>query len=186
LNAPRHLVLVGLMGVGKSTVGRICAERLHRAFVDTDELVVEISGRSVAELFAQGESEFRRWERQAVEQTAASDEPLVVSCGGGVVLDPRNRSALRATGMVVWLRAAPETLLARVGDGSGRPLLAGDPGSALRRLASEREPAYRAAAHEIVDTDARTLEDVTNSVLAAARIESTADAGVGADIDTEE
>lgn len=174
------------MGVGKSTVGRSCAQRLNRTFVDTDERIVEISGRSIADLFAVGEPEFRRWERLAVEQVADSAERLVVACGGGAVLDPINRSALRATGIVVWLRADPETLLARVGDGSGRPLLAGDPESVLRQLATDRESAYRAAAHEIVDTDGRTPEDVTNAVLAAARIGSTTDADVGADIDTEE
>ena len=166
----RHLVLVGLMGVGKSTIGRQCAELLDRAFVDTDDLVEEISHRTISDLFAESEAVFRRWERLAVDRAAASTAPLVMACGGGVVVDPANRDRLRGSGFVVWLRATPETLVSRVGDGAGRPLLAGDPAATLRHLAETREPAYRAAAHAIVDTDGRSFEDVTTDVLAAARI----------------
>jgi shikimate kinase len=164
----KHLVLVGLMGAGKTTVGRRCAERLGRPFVDTDDVVVAHAGMKVDEIFRNaGEPQFRELERAAVADVAASPEPLVIACGGGVVLDPENRRALRASGFVVWLRASTATLAARVGDGSTRPLLAGDAPGALDRLARLREPAYEAAAHCEVDTVDKTLNVVTDEVLAA-------------------
>ena len=166
--AERHLVLVGLMGAGKTTVGQRCAERLQRPFVDTDELVEATTGLSVAEVFAaHGEPQFRDLERQAIADAAASPTPLVVACGGGAVLDPENRRVLRAGGVVVWLRASPDELGARVGADATRPLLAGGAPAAatLARLGSLREPAYEAAAHVQVSTDGRTPDEVAATVL---------------------
>lgn len=160
-----HLVLVGLMGAGKSEVGRECAARLGRQWVDTDELAVAIAGRPFTSVWSDGEAVFRGFERQAIADAVAAPEPLVISCGGGAVLDPENRRRLRAAGTVVWLRARPETLAARVGSGEGRPLLAGDPLAALRRLTELRGPAYEAAAHVVVDTDDRTIGEVVDEVV---------------------
>lgn len=162
----RHLVLVGMMGAGKSTVGEACATRLRRGFVDTDALVEANSGETVAEIFSRGEAEFRARERQVVADVAVSPAPLVVACGGGAVIDPDNRQALRASGVVVWLRATPETLAARVGDGAARPLLAGDPIGALRRLASLRADAYAASADAVIDVDGLAVRDVVDAVTA--------------------
>ena len=121
-----HLVLVGLMGAGKTTVGERCAQLLGRPFVDTDALVESLTGSTVAEIFeCFGEARFRAEEHRAVEDACASPEPLVISCGGGAVMDPENRARLRANGFVVWLAASPEVLAARVGSGDGRPLLRG-------------------------------------------------------------
>src|SRR6478609_3984944 len=104
-----------MMGAGKTTVGRRCATRLERAFVDTDDLIESTTGMRVAEIFeTQGEAGFRDLERVAVADACASPEPLVIACGGGAVLDPDNRRRLRETGVVVWLRAAPEVLSGRV------------------------------------------------------------------------
>lgn len=170
----RHLVLVGLMGAGKTSVGRVVASRLGRDCVDTDELAITLAGRRFDEIWADGEAAFRAWERQAIDVATASPVPLVIACGGGAVLDPHNRSVLRAAGIVVWLRADVATLVARVGDGSGRPLLTsstGDPHATLARLAETRQAAYEAAAHVAVDTDGRSVEDVAVAVLAAARID---------------
>ena len=164
----KHLVLVGLMGAGKTTVGRHCAERLGRPFVDTDDVVVAHAGMSVDEIFrTAGEPHFRELERAAVADVAASPEPLVIACGGGAVLDPENRRALRGSGVVVWLRADTATLAARVGDGSSRPLLRGDAPATLDRLGRLREPAYEAAAHCTVDTAGKDVSAVTDDVLAA-------------------
>src|SRR3954470_24212594 len=103
----RHLVLVGLMGAGKTTVGQRCAVILDRPFVDTDELVVATAGVPFDDIWgAEGEQGFRARERFAVADAAASPTPLVISCGGGAVLDADNRRALRATGLVVWLLAS--------------------------------------------------------------------------------
>lgn len=166
----RHLVLVGLMGAGKTTVGRACAELLRRPFVDTDDLVVALAGMPVADVFARcGEPHFRELERRAVADACSSPEPLVVACGGGAVVDAENRARLRAGGTVVWLRAPVAVLAARVGDGDARPLLAGDSERALSRLDAMRADAYEAAAHVRVDTEGRSIDDVAHAVVAAYR-----------------
>src|SRR5262249_11116402 len=101
----RHLVLVGLMGAGKTTVGERCAERLGRAFVDTDDVVETMARRSVQEIFTQaGESTFRQLEREAVRDATASPAPSVIACGGGAALEPGNRPRLREAGPVAWVR----------------------------------------------------------------------------------
>jgi shikimate kinase len=163
----RHLVLVGLMGAGKTTVGRECARRLSRPFVDTDDLVTAAAHMSVEQIFAEaGEAAFRKLEHDVVADVCASPEPLVVACGGGAVLDLENRRALRAAGVVVWLRAPAVTLAARVGDGSTRPLLRDGAAGALSRLERLREPAYEATAHVSVDTDGIGVDEVAGVVLA--------------------
>lgn len=162
----RHLVLVGLMGSGKSTIGRACAQATGYEFVDTDDAIAAAAAMSVAEIFAaEGEPGFRARERGVVADLARSTVPHVIACGGGVALDPENRSVLRANGIVVWLDAPPAVLATRVGDGTGRPLLAGgDPLATLQRLSTLREPAYEAAAHARVDASG-DRSAVTHAVL---------------------
>ena len=163
-----HLVLVGLMGAGKTSVGRVCAERLGRPFVDTDDVVEALAQMTVAEIFAAyGEPRFRELERQAVADVCASPAPLVIACGGGVAVDPENRTRLTAAGSVVGLRARVAVLAARVGDGATRPLLTPDPRTSLSRLAAAREAAYEAAADVTVDTGDRTVDEVVDAVLRA-------------------
>jgi shikimate kinase len=165
-----HLALVGLMGAGKTAVGRTCAKRLGRPQVDTDELVVATTGHTIAELFAdEGEAAFRAHERRAVRDACESPEPAVIACGGGAVLDPENRAVLRARCCVVWLRAPVSTLARRVGAGTGRPLLAGPtpPEVVLGRLAELRAPSYEAAAHVVLDTDGCSLDEAALGVLDA-------------------
>ncbi len=162
----KHLVLIGLMGAGKTTVGLECARRLGRTFVDTDDLVTDNAHMTVEGIFAkEGEPRFREIERTVVADVCASPEALVIACGGGTVLDAENRRALRASGVVIWLRAPTATLLARVGDGSRRPLLRDDPAGALQRLERLREPAYESAAHACVDTDDLDVAAVAGRVL---------------------
>jgi shikimate kinase len=165
----RHLVLVGLMGAGKTTVGRRCAERLGRTFVDTDDIVRALAGgATVDEIFeAGGEAQFRALERQAVADVARAPEPLVVGCGGGTVVDPENRRRIRDAGFVVWLRAPVAVLARRVGDGNSRPLLRGDPAGALSRLGALRETAYEASADVAVDTGDLEVGEVVDEVLEA-------------------
>ena len=169
-SSDRHLVLVGLMGAGKTTVGQRCAEVLDRAFLDTDDLVEANTRMGVAEIFEHhGEQQFRILERDAVADACASPAPLVIACGGGAVLDAENRRRLRAAGVVVWLQASPAALGARVtADADGeRPLLAGPaPATAtLERLGAQREPSYEAAAHLQVDTEGRTVDEVAATVV---------------------
>jgi shikimate kinase len=164
----KHLVLVGLMGAGKTTVGRRCAQLLERDFVDTDDVVVRLAGMPVPEFFAaNGEPAFRALERQAVADVCASPAPLVIACGGGSVVDADNRRRLASTGFVVWLRAPVTVLTERVGGGADRPLLAGDPRGNLTRLLALREPAYEAVADAVVDTEGLGIDDVAAAVLAA-------------------
>jgi shikimate kinase len=164
--AGKHLVLIGLMGAGKTSVGQECARRLGRPFVDTDDLVVSGARLSVEAIFAAGgEARFRELEREVVATVCASPEPLVIACGGGTVLDPENRRALRGAGLLIWLRAPAATLLTRVGDGSTRPLLRDDPAAALARLVRLRAPAYEAAAHACIDTDCLDIAAVADAVL---------------------
>ena len=174
-----HLVLVGLMGSGKSAVGARCAAQLDRALVDIDELVELNDGRSVAGIFqADGEAVFRDLERRAVADACASPEPLVIACGGGTVLDPENRRRLSAAGLVVWLRASPAVLARRLtvtGEQERRPLLraqstSGASDSSLReqlqRLEAERREAYVAAADAAIDTDDLDPDAVADAVVA--------------------
>jgi shikimate kinase len=162
----RHLVLVGLMGSGKTTVGSACATRLARPFVDTDDIVEANTGLSVSDVFAQqGETGFRRLERRALADACATPTPAVIACGGGAVLDGDNRRRLHQAGFVVWLQAPPATLMARVKDGSERPLLHGRGTATLERLATVRAAAYEAAADALVDTEARTVPEVVDAVL---------------------
>jgi shikimate kinase len=169
MNDGRHLVLVGLMGVGKTAVGEECAKRLSRPLVDTDELVVAAVGRPISEIFAsEGERAFRSYEQQAVSDACASPEPLVIACGGGAVLDATNRRRLRAGGCVMWLEASPALLASRVEEqGTERPLLAEGPDkvAALERLAVARAAAYEAAAHVRIPTEQRSIAEVADAVL---------------------
>lgn len=167
--ARRHVVLIGLMGAGKSTVGAVVAERIGRPFVDTDDVVEAMTGRSVADIFAAGgESEFRQLERRAVADVCAAPTPSVIACGGGAVLDPENRRLLRNAGLVVWLQAPPAVLADRAARSGERPLLAGGGAQAtLERLASVREAAYESTADVTVDTVATSIDEVADAVVAA-------------------
>jgi shikimate kinase len=121
-----RLLLIGMMGAGKSTVGPLVARSLGWSFTDTDEEVERITGQPVLELFVSGgEALFREEESRALVAALTGSSAVVVSVGGGAVVDLANRVILRRAGLVVWLRARPETLAERVGDGAGRPLLAG-------------------------------------------------------------
>jgi shikimate kinase len=168
--ADLNIVLVGAMGAGKTAVGRALARRLGRRFVDTDHEVERRAGKPVAAIFAtEGEATFRALERDAVAEVAGRTAQ-VVATGGGAVADPTNLAALRATGVVVYLAARPETLAARVGGGEGRPLMGGaaDPAARLREILGRREAAYRQA-DLVIETDGLGVSAVAGAVLRAVR-----------------
>ena len=172
----RHLVLIGMMGVGKSSVGRRVALRLGRQFLDTDRLVEDEAGCTVAEIFAgEGEPAFRALENAAVRRALESDPYAVIAFGGGAVLEPTNRGLARELALVVWLQAPARELARRVSasmrrsGGTARPLLSQgrSPEQVLEDLARQREEAYRAAAHVLVDTSGRSPGQAATAVLIA-------------------
>ncbi len=159
-----HLWLVGMMGSGKTTVGRLVAQHRGAAFVDTDDAVVQRAGRDIPTLFAEGEEVFRAEERAVVAEAAAVAVPAVVATGGGAVLDDASVTLMRDSGTVIWLVAPPGTLAERVGKGTGRPL-AGDGGAEhLAGILARREARYGAAAHAAVGTDGIVPERVAAAV----------------------
>jgi len=152
MHASHHIVLVGPMGAGKTTLGQALAARLGRAFVDVDARIEADAGQSIPALFAaEGEAGFRRRESDALHAVLAGT-PAVIATGGGAVLDAGNRAAMRAAGTVVYLTVDPTTQLARLGGDTGRPLLqTADPAGTLAALQAQREPLYREAAHLVFD-----------------------------------
>jgi len=162
------VALVGLMGVGKTAVGSAVGLRTGRRHVDLDRAVTQLAGRSIGVIFHEGgEQAFRDVEAQCLALQLAAEDPIVLSTGGGVLGREENRTTL-ADATVVWLRATPETLARRVGDGAGRPLLAdGDPQAVLEGLSAARDPLYEAAADLVVDTDDRTVDEVADAVVGA-------------------
>jgi shikimate kinase len=163
---PPRILLVGMMGSGKSTVGRLLADRLGWAYRDSDADVEAATGRSVPEIFERdGEQAFRRAEAEALARACQLGTPVVVSAAGGSVLASDNRRLLAQSGLVVWLRARPETNARRVGDGAGRPLLGDDPAGAMTRLFAERAPFYGEVADLVIDVDRLSPKEVVARIL---------------------
>jgi shikimate kinase len=155
-----------MMGAGKTTVGQLVADRLGWDYLDSDAMVESATGSTVRQIFeALGEPAFRIEETAALERALSHPRPVVVSVAGGAVLDPVNRARLRDGGIVVWLRARLDTLVARVGDGAGRPLLAGDTPKALAALEAQRRPLYAEVATFGIDVDDRAPADISDEVV---------------------
>ena len=158
--------LIGFMGTGKSTVGRLLAGAIGFAFTDLDDVISHSAGRTVAQIFAsEGEERFRAREAEAVRAAAAMPR-TVIATGGGAACREVNLTAMLAAGRVVALSATPAEVIRRTGTGPGRPLLHGkpDPEGAAAALLAEREPFY-ARAHHRIDTVGKTPEAVMREVL---------------------
>ena len=163
-----RILLVGMMGAGKTTVGRLLAERLGWAYVDSDEQIEQATGRTVREIFEDdGEPAFRRLETKALEQAVQTDRDSVIAVAGGAVLAPENQELIGNSGLVVWLRAEPAVLTRRAVIGDHRPLLQDDPGGVIRRLLTQREPLYGSLADVIVDVDQLDPEAAVGQILEA-------------------
>jgi shikimate kinase len=165
----RHIVLVGLPGSGKSTVGKLVAEALGTSVIDVDGLLVREMGMPVAQIFGMlGESKFREMERAAVA-AAQAREPCVIVPGGGWAAQPGQLEEARQTSLIVYLKCQAGTASKRTGQGEARPLLAGpDPAQRMRALLEEREPFYLKADCQ-VDTENVPAEAVAAEVLNLAR-----------------
>lgn len=151
-----NLILCGFMGSGKSTVGRLLARRLNRPFIDLDEFIEQQTGQTVTEIFnTRGEDAFRALEREAA-RSLCSQSGLVLSCGGGTVLNPQTAALLKQSGTVIYLKVRPQTVLQRLKGDQTRPLLQGTEAEKKNRvcaLLAEREPFYKAAAELTVSTN---------------------------------
>jgi shikimate kinase len=166
------IVLVGMMATGKSSVARQLGRRLGRRVYDSDAMIIARTGRTVAQLWEEGgEPAFRSLETEVLDEALDDRPPGVVAAAGGVVLSSVNRLRLQRTsvegGIVVWLCADPAVLARRVRPGDHRPLLAADPGGALRRLAAERNPLYAEVADQVVDTGRVPFATVVDDVIAS-------------------
>ena len=157
-----------MMGSGKTTVGKLVADRLGMAFADSDEEIETSTGLSVQQLFSDiGEPAFRRHEIEVLGRLLDPGGPGVVAAGGGAVLDEVNRTRMRREATVAWLRTTVGTLTDRVGTGEGRPLLAGSADGRLAEIAESREELYGSVADFVVDADDRSPEAVADAVVAA-------------------
>lgn len=161
----RNIILVGFMGTGKSATGRIVAERLRREFIDMDSVIEEREKRPIPKIFADsGEPYFRQLERALVQELAAR-ENLVIAPGGGIVLNPNNVSDFQRAGLVICLGATPETILARIGHDTNRPLLqGGDKLQKISDLLARRKTMYESIPHQLV-TDGQSAAQVADEVL---------------------
>ena len=163
-----NVILVGFMGAGKSTGGRLLARRLGRCFVETDDIIVARDGRSIPEIFGQdGEEAFRRLEGEALESLRLKSGE-VIATGGGLPCREGRMEALRGLGTVVWLRGSLPELLARATRAGARPMLNGRSPEELEALYRAREP-YYARAHLTIDTGGLGLDQVIARILGALR-----------------
>lgn len=163
-------MLIGYRGCGKSSVGRLLAARLGWSFVDTDTLIEAAAGKSIAQVFAEeGEPAFRQREQVAIAEAVRGGQQ-VLSIGGGAVLRPANRTALKAAGVCVWLTAPAETLAQRIAadprSASARPNLTAAGGLAeIAALLAERMPLYASLADHAVETAGRDVNQVVDSIV---------------------
>ncbi|WP_439515079.1 shikimate kinase [Oceanibaculum nanhaiense] len=165
---PRTIALVGLMGAGKSAVGRRLATQMGLPFIDADTAIEEAAGCTIEEIFARhGEPEFRDGERRVIQRLLDSEPVHVLATGGGAFVNEQTRARLKQQAVTIWLRADLETLLERVAKRSNRPLLKqGDPRMVLEKLIADRYPIY-AEADIVVDTAPGPVEETVERVLDA-------------------
>jgi len=178
----RHLALIGLSGVGKSTIGRLLASELGLQWCDLDERLERKVGRTIADIFStDGEPHFRSLESEVLTEALAEDRRMVISTGGGVILAAENRTRLAEQATCIWLRSAPERLAYRVARDTGRPLLAGqdqgavsvDPVAAVTErlitMLETRGPLYTESADLILDVDRLRIPEVLHLLVAHER-----------------
>ncbi|MCB1538456.1 MAG: shikimate kinase [Rhodospirillales bacterium] len=163
----RPVVLIGMMGSGKSQLGRKLARALALPFSDADTAFEQAQGCRIADFFAQhGEDAFRKQEAQVMDRLLDA-EARVIAAGGGIVATPEMRDALRRRACAVWLTASPETLAARCAESTARPLLnGGDPVAILRALMEKRAAWYEESAQFAVSTDRACGDDALNAIIA--------------------
>jgi len=170
VNARHAIVLVGLMGSGKTTVGKRIAQELGYEFADSDDLVASAAGKSVRDMFSQdGEAVFRKYESDAIRSILADGKSsIVLATGGGAVVSSENRTVIsHHASHVVWLDASVADLVVRTKSGTARPLLDGDAGKTLQSLSDQRSAWYEEVATLRIDTRGKSVAKVCSAVLEA-------------------
>ena len=159
-NTPKHVVLVGTGGAGKTSIGRLLASGLGVEFIDSDEVIIDREQSGIADIFAnKGESYFRDLERQVIQELIASQTPYLIGTGGGAFMNDQTRTLIQETALSLFLKADIEVLLKRIGDGEGRPLYEGqDTRGVLEDLIGARYPVY-AEADLTVETYDEPIEE---------------------------
>ncbi len=167
-----NIALIGFMGTGKTSVGRLVAEQLHFHYLDTDEMIQAATGKAITEIFATcGEPAFRELEEKVVAELAAKSQ-TVISAGGGLPVNPKNLDGLKTHALVVCLWASPAKIWERVRTQSHRPLLHdSDPQKKIRELLAVREPFYKQA-DILLNTESRSLREVAQQVIHQFRLQS--------------
>lgn len=160
-----NIYLIGLMGSGKTTLGRMLARKQNREFIDVDHELVKRTGVAIPVIFeVEGESGFRKREAELIHEISLR-ENLVVATGGGAILDPENRSAMHRSGIVIYLHVALPILFARTRRDTNRPLLqVADPMKRLEELYAQRDPLYREIASIIIDSSGGTSSQVLKRI----------------------
>jgi len=163
-----NIYLIGLMGSGKTTIGRILARRMGRVFFDSDHEIEHRTGVRIPVIFElEGEAGFRRREAQTIAELGAEAGGIVLATGGGAVLDPANREVFRSTGWVIYLDVPTHILLERTRHDSNRPLLqVQNPLAKLNELRAQRDPLYRETAHFVVDGSRCNSNGAVNKIIA--------------------
>lgn len=166
LNSTTNIFLVGLMGSGKTTIGRALAKRLNKRFVDADHEIEARTGASIPWIFEiEGEASFRQREADVIRDLTAQDG-IVLATGGGAVLNEESRKLLKERGTVVYLRASVNSILQRTSHDRNRPLLqTDDPRARIEELSLQRAPLYQEVAHIIIETGRPNVQSVVQSIL---------------------
>ena len=161
-----NVVLIGFMGTGKSAIGRVVARILNYQFVDTDQMVEEVTGLTINQIFRKyGEIRFRSEEALAINKLMGKDR-MVIATGGGMTLNPENAKKLKQLGVVVLLTADPEVILERVSRKNTRPLLAkGKNLESINSLLAERAEAYQRSADITIDTSGKDIEESASQIV---------------------
>ncbi len=163
-----NVIFIGFMGAGKTSVGRAYARAADIPLVDTDQMIEEEAGMTISDIFRlKGEEFFRETETAVLKKLQKETEPKVISVGGGLPLREENRAVLRELGQVIFLQVKAETVIERLKGDTTRPLLQGpDVRQRAEELLAYRNPIYRQAAHQIVDVDGKTVEEIVNLIRA--------------------